>query len=189
MFKNNKPKSAISGVLLRGILYTVVIPLAVIAAVIGGIYLNSHIEVSNTQASMKEYLQKKYGQEFVVGKPERKGGGLAVEGRFESVAYPRANNNLKFRAMSSSTGLWDNYASKVWENRQTTEAKPIIDEILKDIPHAYNVEIDSSYENVDGCSCNCGTCSKYGAFCWGNRYVCEFGNLHEYHTCGIVEQR
>ena len=146
MFKNNKPKSAISGVLLRGILYTVVIPLAVIAAVIGGIYLNSHIEVSNTLASMKEYLQKKYGQEFVVGKPERKGGGLAVEGRFESVAYPRANNNLKFRAMSSSTGLWDNYASKVWENRQTTEAKPIIDEILKDIPHAYNVEIDSSYE-------------------------------------------
>lgn len=54
---------------------------------------------------MKEYLQNKYRQEFVVEKPEHKGGGLAVEGHFDAVAYPKDDSALKFVVNKSSSGI------------------------------------------------------------------------------------
>ena len=70
---------------------------------------------------MKEYLQNKYRQEFVVEKPEHKGGGLAVEGHFDAVAYPKDDSALKFVVNKSSSGIWDGYADKVWSTKRLDE--------------------------------------------------------------------
>ncbi|MBF1033763.1 MAG: hypothetical protein HXL02_03285, partial [Candidatus Nanosynbacter sp.] len=70
-------------------------------------YIKFQLDVANAQADMKEYLQNKYRQEFVVEKPEHKGGGLAVEGHFDAVAYPKDDSALKFVVNKSSSGIWD----------------------------------------------------------------------------------
>lgn len=130
-------------IVLRGILYTVVIPVLVIAVIVGGIYLKSAIEASNAQASMKEYLQKKYGQEFVVERPEHRGGGFMVEGHMSAVAYPKDDSTLKFEVKKSSSDTWDGYADKVWSTNEANRIRPEIDKIMTQPGYEYEIEIGS----------------------------------------------
>ena len=80
MPKNDQSKSVVLKMILRRILHVIIALIVVIAVVVGGFYVKFQLEVSSTQTSMKEYLQNKYKREFVIEKPEYKGGGLAVEG-------------------------------------------------------------------------------------------------------------
>ena len=143
MFKNSKPRPATLRVLLRGILYTIVIPVAVIMVIVGGLYLKSNIEANNAQVSMKEYLKNKYGQEFVVERPERKGAGLGVEGHMEAVAYPKGDETLKFEVKQSSSDTWDGYADKVWATDEADRIRPEIDRIMAQPGYEYEIEIGS----------------------------------------------
>lgn len=143
MPKDNKPKLTIPKVLLRGILYTIVIPVVAIMVIVGGLYLKSNIEANNAQVSMKEYLHGKYDQEFVVEKPERKAGGLGVEGYMEAVAYPKGDETLKFEVKQSSSDTWDGYADKVWATDETDRIRPEIDRIMAQPGYEYEIKIGS----------------------------------------------
>lgn len=132
MPKDNKPKLTIPKVLLRGILYTIVIPVVVIMVIVGGLYLKSSFELNSAQADMKGYLQNKYGQEFVVERPERKGAGLGVEGHLDAIAYPKNDETVRFIVMSSSTGIRDGYAGAVWTKSEKERMEPVVREIFGD---------------------------------------------------------
>ena len=66
---NNNTKLSFRIILLRGILYIIIIPTAVIFFLVGGFYLKAGIEANQAQATMKTYLQNKYNEEFIVEKP------------------------------------------------------------------------------------------------------------------------
>lgn len=74
MSKNDQPKSNVLKIILRRILHIVTILIVVAMVIVGGFYVKRQFDVNNIQASMKEYLQNKYKQEFVVEKPEYRGG-------------------------------------------------------------------------------------------------------------------
>lgn len=128
--------------LLR-MLYMIAIPIVIIVIIIAGLYLKSNIEVNNAQVSMKEYLQSKYGQEFVVEKPKKNGGGLGVEGHLDAVAYPKNDKTTRFTVMSSSSGIRDGYAGAVWTNEERKRLQPVINEVFGDGVQ-WEIDIQSS---------------------------------------------
>ena len=127
--------------LLR-MLYMIAIPIVIIVIIIAGLYLKSNIEVNNAQVSMKEYLQNKYGREFVVEKPKKNGGGLGVEGHFDAVAYLKNDKTIRFTVMSSS-GISDGYAGAVWTKSENERMMPIIRDIFGEHVHV-DIEIKTS---------------------------------------------
>ena len=128
--------------LLR-MLYMIAIPIVIIVIIIAGLYLKSNIEVNNAQVSMKEYLQSKYGQEFVVEKPKKNGGGLGVEGHLDAVACPKNDKTIRFTVMSSSSGISDGYAGAVWTKSENERMMPIIRDIFGEHVHV-DIEIKTS---------------------------------------------
>ena len=144
---NKKPsdnsKLSFRTILLRGILYVIIVPTAVIFLLVGGFYLKLCAEASQAQAAMKTYLHSKYGEEFIVERPEKNGSGLGVEGWFEATAYPKNHTDIRFIVMLSSSGKHDGYAGAVWSKEETDRLKPIIQRIFsKDV--VYSVTIQSS---------------------------------------------
>lgn len=130
-------------ILLRGILYVIIIPTTIMLFLVGGFYLKLCAEASQAQAEMKTYLHSKYGEEFIVERPEKNGSGLGVEGWFEATAYPKNHTDIRFIVMLSSSGKHDGYAGAVWSKEETDRLKPIIQRIFsKDV--VYSVTIQSS---------------------------------------------
>ena len=124
MSKNDQPRPTMLKMILRRILHIIIVLIVVIAVVIGGFYIKFQLEVSSAQTSMKEYLHNKYNQEFIVEKPEYNGGGLAVEGHFDAVAYPKDDKTIRFTVMSSSSGVSDGYAGAVWTGEERRRLQP-----------------------------------------------------------------
>ncbi len=99
--KNKKSNSRDDafGVIMRGVFYGFFIPLLVVVSIFGFMYIknkiDSSVEANNAQASMKEYLKSKYGQEFVVENYRIEGGGFAVEGYGVADAH-REGSSYKF---------------------------------------------------------------------------------------------
>ena len=130
-------------ILLRSILYVIVVPTVIMLLLVGGFYLKLCAEASQAQAAMKTYLHSKYGEEFIVERPEKNGSGLGVEGWFEATAYPKNHTDIRFIVMLSSSGKHDGYAGAVWSKEETDRLKPIIQRIFsKDV--VYSVTIQSS---------------------------------------------
>ena len=133
----------------RKVLLLFATPLILVAMIVGGFYIKFQLDVISAQADMKEYLQNKYRQEFVVEKPEHKGGGLAVEGRMEAVAYPKNNEALKFVVKKSSFNMWDGYVDKVWSAEETRRIRQRLDEIMLENDYKYHIEIGSYLVRAD----------------------------------------
>ena len=136
-------------IILRGVLYVVVIPVVVIAVIVGGIYLKSAIEASNAQASMKEYLQKKYNREFVVENYRVEGAGLAVEGDPRADAHPKDDRSLKFIVADvgsrqvGSHSYWDSYPEQVWKREASEELRDMLVSAFDDDIRLKSVELSS----------------------------------------------
>ena len=143
LVKNNRPCAGVSKTIPCRILYGLILLIALVLVIVGWLYLKTDIEASSVQSSMKEYLQKKYHQAFVVEKPSRKGGGFAVEGYMEAVAHPKDNSSIKFEVKKSSSDIWDGYADKVWSAEETRRIKQRLDEIMSEADYEYHVEIGS----------------------------------------------
>ena len=111
-------------------LQAIIVLVVVTAVAIGGFYIKFQLEVSSAQTSMKEYLHNKYDQEFVVEKPEYKGGGFVVEGHFDAVAYPKDDRTIRFTVMSSSSGVSDGYAGAVWTSEERRRLQPVINKVF-----------------------------------------------------------
>jgi len=85
----NSNKKGDKNVRPHRVLYVIVVAIVVLLSVPWLFYFKDVANVNNTQNDMREYLQNKYNQEFLVEKPERKGSGLAVEGHIDAIAYPK----------------------------------------------------------------------------------------------------
>ena len=143
MSKNDQPRPTMLKMTLRRILHTIIVLIVVIAVVIGGFYIKFQLEVSSAQTSMKEYLHNKYNQEFIVEKPEYNGGGFAVEGHFDAVAYPKDDKTIRFTVMSSSSGVSDGYAGAVWTGEERRRLQPVINKVFGNGVQ-YEIDIRSS---------------------------------------------
>lgn len=130
MSKNDQPRPTMLKMILRRMLHIIIVLIIVIAVVIGGFYIKFQLEVSSAQAGMKEYLHNKYNQEFIVEKPEYKGGGFVVEGHFDAVAYPKDDRTIRFTVMSSSSGVSDGYAGAVWTSEERRRLQPVINKVF-----------------------------------------------------------
>ncbi|PID29655.1 hypothetical protein CR983_03695 [Candidatus Saccharibacteria bacterium] len=75
---------------------------------------------------MTWYLEKKYGEEFVVSRPVRKANGIGVKGHMEAEAYPKGDPDLVFSVTHSPRLITDEYAGAVWSREETARLKPVI---------------------------------------------------------------
>ena len=104
------------------------------------------------QQKMLHSLEKRYGQQFVVGWPEHKDTTvIGLTGDYVSVAYPVSDPSLKFTvktsedAPSSTTKLSgsvvDDYPMVIWEQEETNRLKPIIDNLFAGYYKDFKVNI------------------------------------------------
>lgn len=111
-------------------------------------------------ASMTSYLDKKYGQDFVVQNVRLEGAGLGAEGEIVADAYPKNDPSVKFK-ISKTESNWANdtyfrdaFLTTLW----TKQAKPAVETFLKqtmpgldDYQLTVGVSVgDSLYKNVNG---------------------------------------
>lgn len=142
-------KEPMPNTVLRVILYAIIILISVIALVIGLFYLKYEAGISNVQADMQEYLRNKYNRWFVVERPRHSGGGFAVEGYMEAIAYPKDDSTLKFEVRKSSSDIWDGYADRVWAEEETKRVRQRLDEVMLGADYEYHVNIGSYLVRAD----------------------------------------
>ena len=124
MSKKQSKLSKINVVKPRKVLLLFATPLILVAMIVGGFYIKFQLDVTSAQAGMKEYLQNKYRQEFVVEKPEHKGGGLAVEGSWTANAYK--NSDYKFLVHKGRKSYSDTYLSAFYNEQEAGSLRKII---------------------------------------------------------------
>ncbi len=119
------------------IIATVIITLAISAVV----YVLFNLDKYTVQGQMERYLEERYDKDFVVvGIPQRKASGFAVEGYLEAKAYPADDPTLEFEVRKSSKSIWDTYDNEYWSRQETERIKPVLNKVFGVIPE-YEVEI------------------------------------------------
>ena len=132
MSKKQSKLSKTNVVKPRKVLLLFATPLILVAMIVGGFYIKFQLDVTNAQADMKEYLQNKYRQEFVVERPEYKHGGFGVNGIWMSQAYLVSNPKLKFDIDCSylnPSDCSDQYIAAIWSVQASRELESIIKEV------------------------------------------------------------
>lgn len=178
MSKNDQPKSNVLKIILRRILHIVTILIVVAMVIVGGFYVKRQFDVNNIQASMKEYLQNKYKQEFVVEKPEYRGGGLAVEGGWVANANRKDSSN-KFLVLEKGSSYRDNYLSALYNEQEANSLYRVIDTLgIKNYKYMTDISINPKVaDNTEGTPALSDMLSQHGADVTYGVYVIKTGNL------------
>lgn len=102
------------------------IPILIILLIMIGVATGRQMggQSMSEQRQMQQYLEDKYGEEFVVKEPIRKAGGLGIEGFLESEAYPVKDNSLIFPIRMASTFKNDEYAGVLWQREESKRIEP-----------------------------------------------------------------
>lgn len=176
MSKNDQPRPTMLKMTLRRILHIIIVLIIVIAVVIGGFYIKFQLEVSSAQASMKEYLHNKYNQEFIVEKPEYKGGGLAVEGSWTANAY---KSDYKFLVHKGRKSYSDTYLSAFYNEQEAGSLRKIISILgIENYRHTTDISIDSDIaDNINDIPTLPEMLSRYGANITYGVYIIKTGDL------------
>ena len=177
MSKNDQPRPTMLKMTLRRILHIIIVLIVVIAVVIGGFYIKFQLEVSSAQAGMKEYLHNKYNQEFIVEKPEYKGGGLAVEGSWTANAYK--NSDYKFLVHKGRKSYSDTYLSAFYNEQEAGSLRKIISILgIENYRHMTDIVIDYQVaDNINNIPTLPEVLSRYGANITYGVYVIKTGDL------------
>ena len=177
MSKNDQPRPTMLKMTLRRILHIIIVLIVVIAIVIGGFYIKFQLEVSSAQTSMKEYLHNKYNQEFIVEKPEYKGGGLAVEGSWTANAYK--NSDYKFLVHKGRKSYSDTYLSAFYNEQEAGSLRKIISILgIENYRHTTDISIDSDIaDNINDIPTLPEMLSRYGANIIYGVYIIKTGDL------------
>lgn len=177
MSKNDQPRPTMLKMTLRRILHIIIVLIVVIAIVIGGFYIKFQLEVSSAQTSMKEYLHNKYNQEFIVEKPEYKGGGLAVEGSWTANAYK--NSDYKFLVHKGRKFYSDTYLSAFYNEQEAGSLRKIISILgIENYRHTTDISIDSDIaDNINDIPTLPEMLSRYGANIIYGVYIIKTGDL------------
>lgn len=72
------------------------------------------------QQKMENYLESKYGQSFVVSRPEQKQHVIGIDGYRTAKAYPSEDPSAKFTVTTSSTTTTDDYPLALWSEQETS---------------------------------------------------------------------
>lgn len=92
------------------------------------------------ESKMATYLSKKYQEDFVVEKPECKGGGIGIECSWKSKAHPVSNPETKFNVScvfsdtSSPSSCSDQYIAALWSVQASKELQEIISQVNREFP-------------------------------------------------------
>lgn len=177
MSKNDQPRPTMLKMTLRRILHIIIVLIVVIAVVIGGFYIKFQLEVSSAQTSMKEYLHNKYNQEFIVEKPEYKGGGLAVEGSWTANAYK--NSDYKFLVHKGRKSYSDTYLSAFYNEQEAGSLRKIISILgIENYRYTTDILIDSEIaDNINNIPTLPEMLSRYGANITYGVYIIKTGDL------------
>ena len=173
-----QPKSnKINVVKPRKVLLLFATPLILVAMIVGGFYIKFQLDVTSAQAGMKEYLQNKYRQEFVVEKPEYKGGGLAVEGGWTANAYK--NSDYKFLVHKGRKSYSDTYLSAFYNEQEAGSLRKIINILgIENYRHMTDIVIDYQVaDNINNTPTLPEVLSRYGANITYGVYVIKTGDL------------
>lgn len=117
---------------LRNIIAIPILVLVGLIAVVGGLGIINHF---SQQSKMNQYLDEKYGQEFVVENVGLRGGGLGVQGAWTGEAYPKSDPSLRFRIdKSQTTGKVsvDTFLQTLWTRQGTGEVATFL---AKELPN------------------------------------------------------
>lgn len=126
-----KKQSQINSIKSKKILTLKNIIIAILLLVIAGlVFYWSFGGRMSERMQMANYLQDKYGEEFVVDAPIRKASGLGVEGYLQANAYPKKSSDLRFSIQMSSSGITDRYPSAVWQYDQDDIVRQLVKETL-----------------------------------------------------------
>jgi hypothetical protein len=80
------------------------------------------------QAEMARYLKSKYGEDFIVERPEYKNGGLGVRGSWKSRAYPVSSPQLKFY-IGCGVECSDNYLDFYFSKQEYNQLRQLMSSI------------------------------------------------------------
>lgn len=103
-----------------------VVVAVVVFNVAGGLRLGENI-------AFEQYLNKKYGQNFVAENVRVEGAGLGVKGSWMADAYPRSNPSLKFEiGRSQTTGNInvDSFLQVLWTEQGSSKVEAFLAEQL-----------------------------------------------------------
>lgn len=108
------------------------------------------------QAEMTSYLKSKYGEDFVVKKPEYKNGGLGVQGIWVAQVHAHTVNSsqLDFEVSCSSSDLSacsDTYLDSFFSKQEYDRLKPVMDSMNA---ADYSVRIIIGYDALDNITKN-----------------------------------
>lgn len=98
---------------------------------------------------MQEYLENKYGEEFVVKNYRVEGSGLGVEGDPTADAYPKKDASLKFEVWDRGHykddhhAYSDEYVGALWQREEYENLKPLMQKVFNTLP-SYNVKINTT---------------------------------------------
>lgn len=121
---------------LRRIIVGVGVGVVLVVALLFGMHFKGQYEARRALADMKNYLDNKYGQSFVVENYRIEGGGFAVEGDPTADAYPEMNTDVRFTVWdygdykAGSRLFRDNYLSRLWSREFTNELEPKLRQAL-----------------------------------------------------------
>ena len=177
MSKKQSKLSKTNVVKPRKVLLLFATPLILVAMIVGGFYIKFQLDVTSAQAGMKEYLQNKYRQEFVVEKPEHKGGGLAVEGSWTANAYK--NSDYKFLVHKGRKSYSDTYLSAFYNEQEADSLRKIISILgIKNYRYTTDIFIDSEIaDNINNIPTLPDMLSRYGANITYGVYIVKTGDL------------
>lgn len=97
------------------------------------------------ERKMTDYLQDRYGKEFVVNNIRITGSGIGVEGSIRGDAYPKSDPTLKFelrKSQASNDYDYDSYLSVLWSRQGRSEAEGFMKTIGG--VRSYELKIDTS---------------------------------------------
>lgn len=149
--RQNGKKASTRGVKNSTIYRPLLVCAISICAIIFMICISHYKDTLDRLSEMTQYLNNKYGQEFVVKNYRIEGSGLGVEGDPTADAYPKNDPTLKFRIwdygdVKKRTHLFgDDYLGERWEREYSEEIKEELYSILnKKIEYEVTIGINSS---------------------------------------------
>ncbi len=109
--------------ILRVLFFVFVVPILLIITIIGLVYVKYNIDAGIAKHDIGNYLEEKYGKQFVVENYRVEGAGLAVDGDPEVDAYPKSDPSIRFRVTDIGDykegrhSYWDSYPDRIWEEQ------------------------------------------------------------------------
>lgn len=115
---------------------------------LGAWYMSNEGSLMNEEERrFAEYLNEKYGKEFVVDNVETAGAGFGVEGYRKGEAYATDDKDIRFNVMHSTkndentNSYSDTYLTTLWERDETSRARDSLASTLENLDYVVEIAV------------------------------------------------